>query len=311
MSDTTSTAPVTTAPPDAAAAPTAETSASASPAASPEVPKLGEKLRAEQWAKHAAEEKRIRKERERLEGLSREINEKSKALADLDALKAKAKAGDPEAIDRLVSEFGVDYDALTRFQLRGRKVDPGEKTARELAELKASIEREKAEAQQRSEREAWDATTSDFRAHVLKEAPSDYPLLAGELEAEPDYIDSVLRSIEKHARESGQPTTIRDAAMRLERYFREQTERRAARLNKPAATEVAAPPPETSTDKARPRDQQTGRFAGGDGPRRLTNDLSAERSVPAKSREPGRKLTMRERDEQERERIRRGANAMR
>lgn len=311
MSDTTSTAPTETPLTPAevvAAAPAAE--ATPPPAAEPPKPA---KPAPDAWAKHAAEEKRLRKVAEKVEADRKALEVERKAVAELETLKASAKAGDPEAIDRLVREFGVDYDALTRYQLRGRKVDPQEKLAREVEALKAERQREREEAQQRAEAEAWEATASSFRAHVLKESPDDYPMLAGEIEAEPDYIDSVLRSIEKHARESGQPTTIRDAALKLERYFREQTERRAARL-KPAAPMAAAPAasPETSSDtKARPRDQQTGRFAGGDGPRRLTNDLSAERSAPPKGRDPSRPLTQRERDIEERERLRRAANALR
>jgi hypothetical protein len=306
MSDTTSTAPVTTeapptpevAKPPAEAAKPAEAAEPAKAAPAPP--------RAQDWAKLSAEEKRNRKRADELAAREREIAERAKALDEIAGLKTRAKAGDPEAIARLVDEFGIDYDKLTQYHLRGRKVDPTEKTARELAELKAQLEREREEAAQRAESESWQATIGAFRSHVTKESADDFPLLSGEIEADPDLIDATLKSMAK-----AEPSlTIRDAALRMERYFREQTERRAARLPKPTAPQ-ASPTPETSSQDT-PRDQRTGRFARGDGPRtRLTNDLAAERAAPPKGKEPGRKLTQRERDLEERERIRRAANAMR
>jgi colicin import membrane protein len=308
MTTTSTTAPAdttapTTAPPEAAKPIEAAAPPEAPPAEKP----------SEYWQKRSAEEKRARKEADRIAAERKAAAEERKALeaeraahAERVALIDRAKAGDWEAREKLLAETGVTYDELTKRALNSRKGDSvAEKTAREVAELKAQLERERADAAKRAESETWSQTVGAFTHHVTKEAAAEYPVLAGEIEADPDLIDSTLRSMERIARESGQPITLRDAAVKMEQFFRQQAERRVARL-RPAAPETA---PQTSETK--PRDQR-GRFERGDGPRKLTNDLSAQRSSPPKGRnEPSRPLTMRERDEANRERLRRAASAMR
>jgi hypothetical protein len=304
---TTSDASVTTetATPVAAAPETPKPEASPNPAA--EAPKAPG---ADKFAQLSATEKRLRKEADALAEKRKAFDAERSAHAERLALIEKAKAGDWEARERLLEETGVKYDDLTKRILtkgRGAVTEAQEKTARELAELRARLEaKEKAEAEA-AEKAAWGGVIADFKRTVT--ASDAYPLLAGEIEAEPDYIESVLRSLDKAARESGEPITLAEAASRLERYFREQTERRSKRLGKTSEGLVSST--QTSTPPTSPRDQR-GRFqpSSGDGPRTLTNGLSAERSsAPKGSSAPRSKMTQRERDLEERERIRRAANA--
>jgi uncharacterized cupin superfamily protein len=265
---------------------------------------------ADKFAQLSATEKRLRKEADKVAADRKALEAERQAHADRLALIERAKAGDWEAREKLLEETGVKYDDLTKRILtkgKGQVSEAQERTAREVAELKAKLEAKEKAEQEAAEKAGWAATVSEFKKTVT--SGDAYPLLAGEIEAEPDYIESVLRSLDKAARESGEPITLAEAASRLERYFREQTERRSKRLGKTSEGLVSST--QTSTPPTSPRDQR-GRFqpSSGDGPRTLTNGLSAERSsAPKGSSAPRSKMTQRERDLEERERIRRAANA--
>lgn len=296
------TAPETPAAAPAAAAEPAVAPAAAAPEAEPAKPA---KPKADEWTRISAAEKQARAKAAQVEADRKAFEAEKQAhaarLARADLLD-RAKAGDWEAREQLFAETGVSYDEWTKRTLTAKRDTPADKAMREVAQLREQLEREKAEAAKQAEASAWASTVDGFKHHVTKEKPEDFPLLAGEVDAEPEYIESVLRSIAKL-----EPTiTIRDAALKLERYFKEQTDRRAARLRP-----VAATPPTPTSDTTKPRDQR-GRFERGDGPRKLTNDLSAERSTPPKGRDAkSGPLSMKEKDELAREAMRRAANALR
>jgi hypothetical protein len=314
MTTTSTTAPAdTTAPAAAPAAPPPEAAKPAEAAAPAEAapPEKPAPRKADEWQRISAEEKRIRKERERVETERKAFAEERKAHQERVALIERAKAGDWEAREKLLAETGVTYDELTKRALNSRKGDSvAEKTARELADLQAKIDaKEKAEAAA-MEAAVWKSSVSDFYQHVAVEAKDKFPHLNVELEtdgdfATPEALETELRRQVAEAQKDGRDISVGDAARALEDRYRRQYERRVARLR------PATPPPAEQTSTTKPRDQR-GRFERGDGPRKLTNDLSAERSSPPKGRnEPSRPLTMRERDEANRERLRRAASAMR
>jgi hypothetical protein len=283
------------------------------PAAAPEKPAP----KADAWAKLSAEEKRVRKERAALEAERKAHADAVKARTAREELEAKAKAGDWEAREKLLAETGITYDELTRRALNKGKSDKGETALRELEQLKADLAKREADAKQAAEESAKQAAEAElasridgFCTYVSTEAASTYPLLSGEIEANRAYVDATIRNmvalhnkaIEAGEIPAGTLLVAEEAAKKFEEYLVAETNRRMARL-RPAPPPEADPKNSTTTS---PR-EETGRAAGADGPRRLTNGLSAERTTPAGSR-PTPKTAF-ERDAEERERIKRAANA--
>lgn len=295
----------TVAAPAAAPEPAAAPAAAAPEAPAAEPAKLA-KPKADEWTRLSAAEKQARAKAAQVEADRKAFEAEKQAhaakLARADLID-RAKAGDWEAREQLFNETGVSYDEWTKRTLTAKRDTPADKAMREVAELKAQLEREKAEAAKQAEAASWASTVEGFKHHVTKEKPEDFPLLSGEVEADPELIESTLKSMARL-----EPTiTLRDAALKLERYFKDQTDRRAARLRPNTAPSA----PAATSDTTKPRDQR-GRFERGDGPRKLTNDLSAERSTPPKGRDAkSGPLSMKERDELAREAMRRAANALR
>jgi hypothetical protein len=291
------------------------------PAAEPtqEPPKAEEKPKpkADDWAKLSAAEKRIRAEREKVETRAKELAEREKALESTRSLIEKAKGGDWEAREKLLAETGLTYDELTKRKLSGGKVDKAEEVAKELEKLKAEMAARETKAAQDFEENTIAQNLDACVTFATKEAATEHPILAGEIAENPDWVSTVMRSaiaaiVKNGGRdERGNPMTVKDATARLETHLRTEAEKRIARLRPP---QPPAPPPAaaepTTSNETRPRDQ-AGRFAGGDGPRRLNNGISAERSsAPLPATDRARPRTQRERDQEERERLKRAAAAL-
>lgn len=272
------------------------------------------KPKADEWAKLTHKEKLHRKEAEALAAERRAFAEERKgveAQKERIALIDKAKGGDWEARQALMKESGLTYDELTKRVLAGGKVDKGETALQRIERLEAALAEKDAKAQSDAAARAFKADVDNLTQHVSKETPEAYPILNGELEANRPWVESVVREMIDEAARTNRTLTVVECAGLIEGHLRAETDRRVARL-RPAA-EPPPPPAEEATkhsdDGTRPRDQ-TGRFAGGDGPRRLTNRDSAATAAPSTSTAPARRLTPRERDEQAREQLKRAAAAM-
>jgi hypothetical protein len=309
-----------TAPPSAAPsqdAPAASVPPAEAAGATPAAEKPKPPPAAKDWAKIASEEKRIRAERAKLDAERRAISEAAKSRAAREELETKAKAGDAEAQDKLLAGYGITYDQLTRRALNRGKVDKGAAALEKLEKLEADLQKREEDAKRAAEESATQAQETElarqidgFCGYVSKEAAAEYPLLSGEVEENRGYVEATIRHMVRvHAEAIAKgdlppetpPLIAGDVAKRLEAHLLAETNRRMARLR-------PAPPtadPKTSTETS-PRDEQ-GRAANADGPRRLTNGLSAERTTPAGSRPKAK--TPFERDREERERIQRAANA--
>lgn len=280
-------------------------------AAPAEPPKL-EKPKADEWARLTAQEKRHRKEAETLAAERRAFAEERKGIESQKerlALYDSAKAGDWTARQALMKETGLTYDELTKHVLAGGKVDKGETALQRVERLEAAIkerdEKDAASAQERGFRQDCENLT----AYVTREKPDDHPILAGELETNRPWVEQVIKEMIDEAARTSRSLTVVECASLIEGHLRSETERRAARLRPaqpppPPAVEA----PKQSDDGTRPRDQ-TGRFAGVDGPRRLTNRDSAASAAPTPPTSTKR-MTPRERDAAERERLSRAAAAM-
>ena len=267
-----------------------------------------ERVSARLLARIKATEQRTRQQAAAAEQKAREAEQTLKSIAEERALKERAKAGDWQAREKLLEEYGISYDDLTRWKLTGGKVDPAEEVKRELEALKSQLTaKERAEAE-RAEASAWSERIETFAA-VAREASSNAPLVVGELEDDPDYVHATVRSL---VEQSPQMTYLQ-AVQAFETYLRSQTERRYGRIKPPVDTAVNAAntPVQTAAKtetRQRPRDNE-GRYAGAGGPRRLTNTAAAERStVSDTNAAPAR--TAAERARQERERIARAVNAL-
>lgn len=284
---------------------TAETSPAETPKAEPEKPK------ADHWAKLTHKEKQHKKASDELAAERRAFAEERKAIEaqkERLSLLDRAKAGDWDAQQQLMKEGGLSYDQLTKRMLAAGKVDKGETALAEVERLKAELAEQRANAAKEAEEAAFSDTVETFVRHVTQEAPADYPILAGEIEVDRPWVESVLREMLAVSRESGVRITYAEAGGKLEAYLRTTTDRRVARL-RPATPPM--PPADEATKQStetRPRDE-TGRFAGVDGPRRLTNRDSAERST-APPLSSSRRLTAFERRQEEKETLRRAAAAM-
>jgi hypothetical protein len=285
--------------------------AGAAPAAPPKPPPA-----AKDWAKLSSEEKRIRKEREKIETERRALAETAKARAARDELESKAKAGDWEAREKLLAEHGITYDEMTRRALNKGKSDKGETALRELEALKADMAKREADAKAKADDDAKAAHETElahridgFCSYVSTEAAKTYPLLSGEIGANRGYVEATIRNmvtlhnraIEAGELPAGTLLIAEEAAKKFEDYLVAETNRRMALL-RPAPPE--ADPKNSTTTSPR---EEPGRAAGTDGPRRLTNGISAERTTPAGPRPTPK--TAYERDLEERERIKRAANA--
>lgn len=287
----------------------------AEPAQEPPKAEEKPKPKADDWAKLSAAEKRQRAERDKLDARAKELAAQEKALEaqrERAALIDRAKAGDWEAREKLLAETGVTYDELTKRKLSGGKVDKAETALERVERLEKELQERDAKAQRELEEGTVRHATETFVQHVTKEAAEQYPILAGEVVERPDWVQTVIREAINESRRTGSSITYAEAAQRLEQHLRDETERRYARLRpaQPPTPPPAAEEAPTTSTETRPRDQ-AGRFAGGGGPRRLTNEVSAERSSSALPRpERARQMTQRERDIEERERLKRAAAAL-
>lgn len=296
------------APTTAMEAPSAPVEAAGAPEQT-QAPEAEERVSARLLARIKATETRTRQQAAAAEAKAREAEAVMRSLAEERALKERAKSGDWEAREKLLEEYGISYDDLTRWKLTGGKVDPAEEVKRELNALKSQLsEREKAESE-RAESALWSERLSTF-AQVAKDPTSSAPLVAGELDDDPEYVHATVRALVQQSPEM----TYLQAVQAFESYLRQQTERRSSRIrpavdkSATAADTNAQTATKNETRQSRPRDTE-GRYAGANGPRRLTNAAAVERSTVADSTAtPAR--TAAERARQERERIIRAVNAL-
>lgn len=272
--------------------------------------------RSEDWNRVRAAEARATKVREESEKRAREAEAKAKAAEEkassLEARAAlidKAKAGDWEAREALLKEGGVTYDELTKRALAG-KANPTAKLAAEIAELKASLAKRDEEATKAANESAKASMVSAFFHQATKVEPDKYPLLAGEIADAPAELERVLRDWHVALEKRGESLSMAEACERYESYLLDQTKRRAARMRPATTGEANVGTPDPKNSEQRPRDE-SGRFAGGNGPARLTNGDSAERSSAPQLKPKGSSpKTLREKQAEENERLRRAAAAM-
>lgn len=263
-----------------------------------------ERVSAKLLARIKATEQRTRAQVKAAEAKSREAEETLRSVAADRELQARAKAGDWKAREALLEANGISYDDLTRWKLTGGRVDPAEEVKRELSELKTQLsEREKA-AQESALKSAWDERLSTF-ASVAQDPSSAAPLVAGELEDDPSFVHETVKAMV----EQNPQMTYLQAVQAFESYLRQQTERRYGRIKPAIDSQTTAQnnaPDKTTATATRPRDS-AGQKGTGDGPRRLTNASTSERSKLATPSTPRNAV---EREQQEKDRIRRAIDAM-
>jgi hypothetical protein len=263
-----------------------------------------ERVSAKLLARIRATEQRTRSQAKAAEAKAREAEETLRSVAADRELQARAKAGDWKAREALLEAHGISYDDLTRWKLTGGRTDPAEEVKRELSELKTQLSEREKQAQEAALKSAWEERLSTF-ASVAQDPSSAAPLVAGELQDDPAFVHETVKAmVEQNAQ-----MTYLQAVQAFEAYLRQQTERRYGRI-KPAIDSAPAEANTTAADKTtsgkRPRDS-AGQRSTGDGPRRLTNASSSERSKLSTPSNPRNAV---EREQQEKERIRRAIDAM-
>jgi len=262
-----------------------------------------ERVSAKLLARIRATEQRTRSQAKAAEAKSREAEETLRSVAADRELQARAKAGDWKAREALLEAHGISYDDLTRWKLTGGRTDPAEEVKRELGELKAQLSEREKQAQESALRSAWDERLSTF-ASVAQDPSSAAPLVAGELQDDPAFVHETVKAMV----EQNPQMTYLQAVQAFESYLRQQTERRYGRI-KPvdsATAELNTTAADKTTSGKRPRDS-AGQRSTGDGPRRLTNASSSERSKLSAPSTPRNAV---EREQQEKDRIRRAIDAM-
>lgn len=259
MSEAQTSAPATTAPATPPAAPPAT-----APPPTPDARAQTEALAASQKAR------RLEKE---LDQVRREAGDLKKALEGADpAKRAEALRTAPWAA--LMEAFpGMSKADITKALLgAGKKPDPQEETAREVAALKKRLDEEKA----RREQEAHAGRANAVLSHCLGLAKADldkYELVADAMESDPARWQATLLDYEKRFPDNDAHQALQEfEAVLLQR------EQRRARLRKVQALHGQA-----KTDPKAKEKPATEGNAGS--PRTLTQGLASERATPATGRE--------------------------
>lgn len=239
---TPTTTPAVTAPPPAKAPP-AET-----PAADARTQK--EALAAIQKARTTEKE---------LDAARKAIAEKDKILAERDPEKLKERLR-TAPWDALIAAFpGMSKADITKALLgAGKKVDPVDQTARELAALKKQIDDDKATRTQQAQASRSQAVLAHCM-HVAKAGGDEFELVAFEMEADPERWQAALLDYETRFPKHDARQALADfEALLLQRDTRRATLRKVRALHgsekpdpkakeKPAALSNPAGSPRTLT----------------------------------------------------------------